>query len=167
VNAAYVAGNTLEKIAAIINGTATLSPQNISAVIETESGRRRLVIRDTDGNNCTRTDSGTLFSTLGMASNSTSQTADTIGLKKLLQGLLDQIVDLLNVRDETRFVFAGVDIQTKPAQLNNDIYRPFRPYKMARCIVKSGNARHFPQRQSIFFYKVKRLGKVGWIGARQ
>jgi len=82
VNAAYVAGNTLEKIAAIINGTATLSPRNTTAVVETESGRRRLVNGDTDGNNCTRTDSGTLFSTLGMASNSTSQTADTIGLKK-------------------------------------------------------------------------------------
>ena len=107
MNAAYVAGNTLEEITAIINGTATLSAQNISAVIETESGRRQLVIRDTDGNNCTPTDSGTLFSTLGMASNSASQTADTIGLKKLLQGLLDQIVDLLNVRDETRFVLDG------------------------------------------------------------
>jgi hypothetical protein len=75
VNAAHVAGNTLEDIAAVINGTAALSAQGISAVIDTKSGGRRLVIRDTDGNNCTPTDSGTLFSTLGMAPNSTSQTA--------------------------------------------------------------------------------------------
>jgi flagellar hook-associated protein 1 len=74
VNVAYVAGNTLEDVAATINGTAALSAQNISAVVETESGGRRLVIRDTDGNNFTPTDSGALFSTLGMASNSTSQT---------------------------------------------------------------------------------------------
>lgn len=52
------------------------------------------------------------------------ETADTIGLKELSQGLLDQIVDLLNVRDETRFLFAGGDIQTKPVQLNNGTYTP-------------------------------------------
>jgi flagellar hook-associated protein 3 FlgL len=52
------------------------------------------------------------------------ETADTIGLKELSQGLLDQIVDLLNVRDETRFLFAGGDIETKPVQLNNGTYTP-------------------------------------------
>jgi flagellar hook-associated protein 3 FlgL len=51
-------------------------------------------------------------------------TADTIGLKELSQGLLDQIVDLLNVRDESRYLFAGGNIQTKPVDLNNGTYVP-------------------------------------------
>ncbi|MBT5666942.1 MAG: hypothetical protein HOJ06_16495 [Rhodospirillaceae bacterium] len=51
-------------------------------------------------------------------------TADTIGLKELSQGLLDQVVDLLNVRDESRYLFAGGIIQTKPVDLNNGTYVP-------------------------------------------
>jgi len=65
----------LDGIAATINGTAVLSAQNVSDFAETEPGVPRLVIRDTDGNNFTPADSGALFSTLGVASNSTSQSA--------------------------------------------------------------------------------------------
>ena len=52
------------------------------------------------------------------------ETANVIGLPALAQGLLDQIVDLLNVRDESRFLFAGGNIQTRPVDLNNGTYTP-------------------------------------------
>ena len=51
-------------------------------------------------------------------------TATTIGLPALAQGLLDQIADLMNVRDESRYLFAGGNIQTKPVQLDNGAYTP-------------------------------------------
>lgn len=50
--------------------------------------------------------------------------ANVIGLPALAQGLLDQIVDLLNVRDESRFLFAGGNIRTQPVDLNNGVYTP-------------------------------------------
>lgn len=52
------------------------------------------------------------------------ETANVIGLPSLAQGLLDQIVDLLNVKDESRFLFAGGNIQNKPIDLNNGTYTP-------------------------------------------
>lgn len=52
------------------------------------------------------------------------EAATVIGLPALAQGLLDQIVDLLNVRDESRFLFAGGNIQTRPVDLNNGTYTP-------------------------------------------
>ncbi len=51
-------------------------------------------------------------------------TANVIGLPALAQGLLDQIVDLLNVRDESRFLFSGGNIRTKAVDLNNGVYTP-------------------------------------------
>ena len=51
-------------------------------------------------------------------------TANVIGLPALAQGLLDQIVDLLNVKDESRFLFSGGNIQNKPIDLNNGTYTP-------------------------------------------
>ncbi len=51
-------------------------------------------------------------------------TANVIGLPTLAQGLLDQIVDLLNVRDESRFLFSGGNIRTAPVDLNNGTYTP-------------------------------------------
>ena len=37
---------------------------------------------------------------------------------------LDQIVNLLNVKDESRFLFSGGNIQNKPIDLNNGTYTP-------------------------------------------
>lgn len=51
-------------------------------------------------------------------------TANVIGLSSLAQGLLDQVVDLLNVRDESRFLFSGGNIRTTPVDLNNGTYTP-------------------------------------------
>lgn len=51
-------------------------------------------------------------------------TANVIGLPALAQGLLDQIVDLLNVRDETRFLFSGGNIRSAAVDLNNGVYTP-------------------------------------------
>jgi len=51
-------------------------------------------------------------------------TANVIALPSLAQGLLDQIVDLLNVRDESRFLFSGGNIRNRPVDLNNGTYTP-------------------------------------------
>lgn len=51
-------------------------------------------------------------------------TANAIGLPELAQGLLDQISDLLNVRDESRYLFAGGKIEDKPVDLTNGTYVP-------------------------------------------
>ena len=72
-NVTYAVGDTLEDIAASINATAALSAQDIAATVETNSGGRRLVIRDTTGDNFVMTDSGALFTTLAMARNAVSQ----------------------------------------------------------------------------------------------
>jgi flagellar hook-associated protein 1 len=73
VNVTYAVGDTLESIAASINATAALSTQDITATVETDSGGRRLVVRDTTGDNFVMTDSGALFSTLAMSRNAVSQ----------------------------------------------------------------------------------------------
>jgi flagellar hook-associated protein 1 len=75
VNVTYATGDSLEGVATKINAAAGLTAQNITATVETESGGRRLVIRDTDGDNFVLTDSGALLTTLNVASNSTSQTS--------------------------------------------------------------------------------------------
>ncbi|MEX2617783.1 MAG: hypothetical protein WD767_16965 [Alphaproteobacteria bacterium] len=59
-----------------------------------------------------------------LASARNGETANVIGLPALAQGLLDQIVDLLNVKDESRFLFSGGNIQNKPVDLNNGTYTP-------------------------------------------
>ncbi len=51
-------------------------------------------------------------------------TANVIALTSLAQGLLDQIVDLLNVRDESRFLFSGGNIRDRAVDLNNGTYTP-------------------------------------------
>lgn len=51
-------------------------------------------------------------------------TANVIALPSLAQGLLDQIVDLLNVRDESRFLFSGGNIRDRAVDLNNGTYTP-------------------------------------------
>ena len=51
-------------------------------------------------------------------------TANVVDLASQAQGLLDQVVDLLNVRDESRFLFAGGNIRTAPVDLNNGVYTP-------------------------------------------
>jgi flagellar hook-associated protein 1 len=72
-NVTYAVGDTLEDIAASINATAALSAEDITATVETDSGGRRLVVRDTTGDNFVMTDSGALFTTLNMARNAVSQ----------------------------------------------------------------------------------------------
>lgn len=52
------------------------------------------------------------------------ETANVTGVPALAQGLLDQIVDLLNVRDETRFLFSGGAINNRAVDLNNGVYTP-------------------------------------------
>lgn len=50
--------------------------------------------------------------------------ANVIALPALAQGLLNQIVDLLNVRDESRFLFSGANIRSRAVDLNNGTYTP-------------------------------------------
>ena len=50
--------------------------------------------------------------------------ANVVSLPTLAQGLLDQIVDLLNVRDESRFLFSGGNIRDRAVDLNNGTYTP-------------------------------------------
>jgi flagellar hook-associated protein 1 FlgK len=70
--AAYAATDSLEDIAATINGNATLTGANISASVVDDGAGRRLVVTDADQDNFVMTDSGTFLSTTGMASNATS-----------------------------------------------------------------------------------------------
>lgn len=67
----YVVGDSLEAIAASINGTAALAAQNITATVSDDSGGRRLTITDTDRNNFIVSDSGTLTSTTNMTPDET------------------------------------------------------------------------------------------------
>jgi flagellar hook-associated protein 3 FlgL len=43
-------------------------------------------------------------------------------LDKIMQARLNQVVDLLNTRDDSRFLFAGGKVTTKPVDLNNGVY---------------------------------------------
>ncbi|NKB56780.1 MAG: flagellar hook-associated protein FlgK [Alphaproteobacteria bacterium] len=64
----YAVGDSLEAIAASINGTAGLTAQNITATVSDDSGGRRLTITD----NFSITDSSTLLSTTNMTVDETS-----------------------------------------------------------------------------------------------
>lgn len=68
----YAVGDSLEAIAATINGTAALSAQNITATVSDDSGGRRLTISDADRDNFIISDSGTLTSTTDMAPDETA-----------------------------------------------------------------------------------------------
>ncbi len=68
----YAVGDSLEAIAASINGTGALSAQNITATVTDDSGGRRLTITDTDRNNFVISDSGALLSTTSATPDETS-----------------------------------------------------------------------------------------------
>ena len=56
---------------------------------------------------------------------STSQNgsqADEIQLASLAQASLDQVVEILNTKDDSRFLFAGGEVNTRPVDLNNGTY---------------------------------------------
>jgi flagellar hook-associated protein 1 FlgK len=65
---AYTTGQSLDTIATNITADADLTTANISASVVNDGGGRRLVVADTDGNNFTITDSGTLVSQIGLTS---------------------------------------------------------------------------------------------------
>ena len=48
--------------------------------------------------------------------------ADKMQLSSLAQTSLDQVVDLLNTKDDSRFLFAGGATDSKPVDLNNGTY---------------------------------------------
>lgn len=48
--------------------------------------------------------------------------ADTNNLQQLAQQFLDQIVELMNMRDDSRYLFAGGKTDTKPVDLANGVY---------------------------------------------
>lgn len=67
----YATGDSLEAIAASINGTAALTAQGISASVTDDSGGRRLTITDAQSDNFIISDSGTLLTTLNTIPNDT------------------------------------------------------------------------------------------------
>ena len=48
--------------------------------------------------------------------------AGQLSLAATASGLRDQIVDLLNTRDDSRYLFAGGKVDTRPVQLDNGVY---------------------------------------------
>jgi len=48
--------------------------------------------------------------------------ADDVKLASLMQFNLDQVVDILNIKDDSRFLFAGGEVNTRPVDLNNGVY---------------------------------------------
>ena len=70
--AAYATTDSLEDIAATINGNATLSGANITASVVNDGSGRRLIVQDADQDNFIVTDSGNFLSTAQMTSDPTS-----------------------------------------------------------------------------------------------
>jgi flagellar hook-associated protein 1 FlgK len=68
----YVAGNSLEDIAASINGNATLSGADIAARVVDDGSGRRLIVTDSGQDNFIMTDSGSFLATTRMTSDATS-----------------------------------------------------------------------------------------------
>ena len=99
---AYASGDTLTTIAAAINANATLTTANITASVITEGSKVRLKIIDNDGNNFTLTDSGTLLSTLNVAT-------DTAGIVE------DLTVRQVIANDPTLVTRGALDNTTAPA----------------------------------------------------
>lgn len=48
--------------------------------------------------------------------------ADEVQLSLLAQASLDQVVEILNTKDDSRFLFAGGAVETKPVNLSNAAY---------------------------------------------
>lgn len=48
--------------------------------------------------------------------------ADTINLQELAQQFLDQITEIMNLRDDSRYLFAGGKTDTRPVDLANGVY---------------------------------------------
>ncbi|MFZ0694037.1 MAG: flagellar basal body rod C-terminal domain-containing protein, partial [Alphaproteobacteria bacterium] len=67
----YASTDSLNTVAASINGNATLQAANITASVITDSSGSRLQIQDANGNNFSLTDSGTLLSTLNVGTDTT------------------------------------------------------------------------------------------------
>lgn len=75
--AAYATTDSLEDIAATINGTAGLSTAGIEATVIDDGTGRRLKIIDSEGNNFLMKDSANFLSTIGMA-------VDEVGISRVL-----------------------------------------------------------------------------------
>ena len=48
--------------------------------------------------------------------------ADDVKLASLMQFNLDQVVEILNIEDDSRFLFAGGEVNKRPVDLNNGVY---------------------------------------------
>ena len=72
VTIAYSVGQSLDTIATNITANTNLANANISASVVNDGSGRRLVISDTDGNNFTITDSGSLVSQIGLTTDNRS-----------------------------------------------------------------------------------------------
>lgn len=53
--------------------------------------------------------------------------ADTNNLQELAQQYLDQVVEIMNLRDDSRYLFAGGKTDTQPVDLSNGVYTPPTP----------------------------------------
>jgi flagellar hook-associated protein 1 FlgK len=74
----YTTASSLSDIAAAVNANGALQAANIAASVVTDGSNVRLKIADSDGNNFSLTDSGTLLSTLNFGT-------DTTGIVQALQ----------------------------------------------------------------------------------
>lgn len=50
--------------------------------------------------------------------------ANTNNLQEVAQQFLDQITEIMNLRDDSRYLFAGGKTDTQPVDLNNAVYTP-------------------------------------------
>jgi flagellar hook-associated protein 3 FlgL len=50
--------------------------------------------------------------------------ADTNNLQELAQQYLDQVTEIMNLRDDSRYLFAGARTDTQPVDLSNGVYTP-------------------------------------------
>jgi len=98
----YAAGDSLGDVATAINADAALQAANITASVVTDGSNVRLRIKDSDGNNFSLTDSGTLLSTLNVGT-------DTSGIVQALQ------VRQALANDPTLIARGQLDVATAPA----------------------------------------------------
>ena len=57
-------------------------------------------------------------------SNLNGDAATTVNLQALAQQYLEQITEIMNLRDDSRYLFAGGKTDTKPVDLANGVYTP-------------------------------------------
>lgn len=60
-------------------------------------------------------------------SNLNGDAATTVNLSALAQQFLDQVTEIMNLRDDSRYLFAGGKTDTKPVDLANGVYTPPAP----------------------------------------